>query len=708
MSQQSPFYLTPDEYTRDINYLKHYVHNAAYFLSSMTGQSEEVCKEYVRTNIAKGGKFEFRDTPVKCLVRQENGDREEVETTISQYIREVVQNKEILAPTFTSYKATSVQESLISIDIADNVRKRSKAKKEMFAARAAGDKKLQAIKKTQQTQFKLANNAVSGAHVTPSQPLYNKTAHSSLTSLCRSTSGYGNANNEKLLSGNRHYYNVETVINNIVSIISHTDYDAFDAMMAKYNLVYPSVDQAFECVTYSTNLYWKTKADLIKVYKVLSKLNASQLAAFVYTGDLYQVLKLNDAHMHLFITKLSNKIVGTCDDPVGVLKKAEDSQLNLAHQICSAETAGIGKDYTSIMDKQAIHTLACTVQNIQNTVAEYADFIRCIMVTSNLPASVAYFPESIRRAAVTSDTDSTIFTVQDWIIWYVGSEWFSERGIAVQAAMTYISSNAIIHILATMSANIGIDKKYIYDVAMKSEFRFDVFVPTNIGKTYYAFIGCQEGNVFTEHDEEIKGVQLKSSNVPAILNKKAKHMMVTIMKTVIKEGSISLVEWLKYVADVEREIMDSIRKGEPTYLRAGSIKDAKSYTKSIEESPYQYHTFWNKVFGPSVGIMPPPPYATAKVSLTTGNPTLTKKWLESCADKAFADRMRAYLAMRGKNEISTINVPLPMLEKAGIPPMLLEVVDYKKVAFELTKSFQLVLETLGYFVKPGQLISDQY
>jgi hypothetical protein len=645
------------------------------------------------------------------LERGVTGDREKKVGKLSQYIAESVTNREIIAPTFTTYIHPDVKTSLLADDIEVNIAGRNKAKKEMFVAKAQNNHLRESFKKVEQTQRKRSNNAVSGALVTASTPLFNKTGHSTLTSICRSTSGYGNANNEKLLTGNRHYYNYAVVVNNITSIIGHTDYDQFKLMMDKYQLTYPSTQQVMACITYSTSLYWRSEKHTAKIEGYVNRLSALQKAAFVYTGDLYQVLKLNDGFVRGFLTQLSLKVYGTCENPKAILKAASDSTLNLAHQICTAETKGIGKDYSSIENSEKIHTLACTVQNIDATVWKYTDFIRAIMVTSNLPASMSHFPDSIRRSAVTSDTDSTIFTVQDWVIWYIGKLSFSEKAIAIQAAMTFIASSAIIHILATMSANLGVSKKHLFRIDMKSEFRFDVFVPTQIGKTYFAAIGCQEGNVFSEHEIEIKGVQLKSSNVPAILNKKAKAMMIEIMDTVVAEKKISVTSWLKHVADIERDIMASIKKGEVTYLRLGSIKDAASYSKSPEDSPYRNHDFWNETMGQSLGYMPKPPYQTAKVSLTIENQTDLENWLNSISDKSMAERFRSSLAKQHRTNLSTLHVPMEMLQRHGIPEVFLPVVDFRKIAGELCKSFYLILETLGVYLvsdKMKRMASDLY
>jgi multisubunit Na+/H+ antiporter MnhG subunit len=164
--------------------------------------------------------------------------------------------------------------------------------------------------------------------------------------------------------------------------------------------------------------------------------------------------------------------------------------------------------------------------------------IRGLWVTQNVPASLSHFPDSVRRAAITSDTDSTIFTVQDWVIWHQGRVTFNEMGNAVAAVMIFLAAQSITHVLARMSANFGIEEKRLYQIAMKNEFKFDVFVPTDVAKHYFAYISAQEGNLFAKYEKEIKGVHLKSSNAPKAVMKEAEKMMIHIMETVLAEKKI--------------------------------------------------------------------------------------------------------------------------------------------------------------------------
>ena len=78
---------------------------------------------------------------------------------------------------------------------------------------------------------------------------------------------------------------------------------------------------------------------------------------------------------------------------------------------------------------------------------------------------------------------------------------------------------------------------------------------------------------------EIKGVGLRSANAPVEIIAMAKKMMQDIIADTMDRGEVIIFDYLKRVADIEREIVRSVQAGELTYLRRGSIKDAGSYAK---------------------------------------------------------------------------------------------------------------------------------
>lgn len=706
----NPFVLPKEAYKRDLNILKFYMEDAATYLSQMTGRTRPHCMEFVKKSLKPGGQFEFKDPKILYLERGENGDREKKVGYLSKYISESIANRDLISPTLATYIHPSKVQSMLVDYIDSNVKARGVAKKAKFKAEMEGNEVLMKIKDLEQTNRKLANNAISGAHVSPSTPLYNKSAHSTLTSTCRVTSGYGNANNEKMLNGNRHYWSPAIVRNNITSIINHTDYDAIQLAMTEFGIRVPTVAETMECIRYSAQLYWWDEREYAKIQTYVETLTDLQRAAFVYTGDLYHLMRFNDAVVRTFITKLSARVGDVHPNPGDAIKAAPEDNLHLAAQLCPVEMKG--KQMKDVVGTDAHGILASTTEHVGTVVEEYRNFIRAFFVTENIPASVAFLPDSVRRAALVSDTDSTIFTVQDWVSWYFNGELkFGNEGNAIAATMIFLAAQTIVHVLARVSANFGIEEKRIHQIAMKNEFKFDVLVVTQVAKHYFAMISCQEGNLFAKFKDEIKGVHLKASNAPIEIMKEAKNMMLFIMNTVMEGKKIKLRDILKKVGDIERGIFESISKGSYAYFRMGQIKPPDSYTKSAEESPYAQYMLWNEVFGPKYGIAPPPPYMCVKVATDVDTPTKTREWINNMEDRELAGRLQEWMTRNNKKYIGTLLLPEQCVASNGIPKEILDVAGVRRIVLDATRVFYLILETLGVYIptnKLTRLVSDYH
>lgn len=736
MDLVNPFVRQKSDYKRDIDVLKHYIDQGATYLATMTGRPYLDCFNYIKQQVSKGGRFEFRDPKVTFTERNDHGDRVEKENTLSWFLTTSIKERDIIAPTFTTYYHPSVKKSLYAVYIAAGKKRRNKAKHEMFTAEMARDtairennvaeiarqSALYEFKKVEQVYAKQRNNSLSGGHNSTSTPLFNKTAHSTLTSTCRATSGYGNANNEKFLAGNRHYWSPAIATNNIVSIIRHTDYKQLEAMVEKYQMHLPTPEDVIDVIHYSAKHYWgpnwRETATHVRLMLLAQKMTPLQRAAFVYTGDFYHIRKYNDALARRIVMQLSKRIDVEHSNPAEAFKRCFEDQRNLGITICSHVTKGIDPD--KLKDHPKPYAIAAsTIENIYNTVQEYGDFIRTFFVTDNVPASMAYFPESIRHTALMSDTDSTIFTAQEWVEWAFGRVGFSDEENNLSTTMIYMASATITHVLARMSANLGVDESMIHSIAMKNEFKFDVFVPTNEAKHYFAVISSQEGKVYDKLKPEIKGVHLKNSNVNKTIMKIAKDTMVETMENIMKGELIDLKAYLKKFADIERGIQQSIEMGSHDFFRFGRVNPLESYKRKdgetddefLARTPYRFHTMWEEVFAEEYGQVPPPPYTALKLSTELDTPGKTIEWLATMENKALSQRMQAWMKKYNKKYLGMVLLPEQIVSVRGIPKDLLRVVDVRNMIVESTAVFYKIAETFGIYMlneKKTKLFSDYY
>jgi hypothetical protein len=701
-------FLKPEEYyQRKINPLAQYVEQTGFYLSKMTGQDVTVCRQRVRDGIKARAFPQQTDPIVTYFERDDNQDRTKEQIRLSQYIGQVVANEEILVPTFTSYLPTKVRKSILVGFIDNNVKLRSAAKKAAFVAEAEKRTDDYIMLNNEQTNRKLYNNSMSGAFAAGGSIVNNPTGHNTLTSMTRTVSSMGNSSNEKIIMGNRHYHSPDVTLFNIISITNGLVREELEPVMQKYGLVYPTVQQTLDCITYSSDLYWKDIKAFKKIQDFVEHLDPLERAAFVYCGDFFHIRKYNEDFTRKFLGTLMSKVKGVpVEEPLKRIHQFDEQIVNYAHQICMKELRGAGKAYEKLPIED-LYTLIATCQNIEDFVIRHKDFINAIFLTDNVPGSTAYITNMIRRTVVLSDTDSTMFAIDDWVIWHRGQLVFDDEAYALAGAMMFIATQCIAHCLAIFSANMGVERKKLFMLAMKPEYVFPLHCQTSVAKHYFASMAVKEGNVYPEHKSEIKGVGLKNSAAPKDLIKDSQAKMVEIMKIIHDGGKISLVNELTRVANIERKIRDSLLDGNVEYYKQSKIKDAEAYARSATESPYMYHMFWETVFAPKYNSMAAPPYSVIKIPLMTDNPTKLSNWINGIADKELSKRLLDFLVQHKKKALGTFYISSQYVKSFGIPEEFKPVINVKKIALDLTSQDRMVLETLGFYPKVDWLISEQ-
>lgn len=708
---QNVFLRERAHYQRKINPVEAYVEQMTVYLQAQTNTPPEECRAFILKAFKQKLFSKIQDPEVTYYEREDNGDRFIQRIPLSKYFRAVTENNEILAPSFTSYLHPSVKKSILSKYTFRNVKLRSKAKSEAFIAKNKNDMITFTFKNNEQKNRKLDNNALSGAFVASGSVLCNPTAHSTLTSTTRTGTSLVNASNERMISGNRHYWSPDVVVNNLIAVMTYSRLDEIEAAIEKYYLVYPSVDDVMSCITYSSDLYWRDTRALARIKKIVVTMTAAQRAAFVYSGNLYFIRKHNEDFMRQFIGKMSQRETasGETQDPKAMVKeiKAIDEPIVFsAHKICADLVKGLGKDYDQMAEKGVLPDLLATAKHIAATVTEYADFIQAFLVTDILPCSVAYVPDMIRRCAVLSDTDSSCFSVDEWVEWAFGEIVFNRESFAVAATVSYLAAQSVTHILAVFSANINVDDENLHTLAYKGEWIWPIMVPMNVAKHYFARAIFQEGNVLPKHELELKGVHLKSSNLPESISNGVIEFIEAQIDTLMNNEKLSMAKMLQHVIDLERHIEQSLLCGDLEFYRTNKIKEASAYSKDGDNSPYLFYKLWCEVFEPKYGPIEEPPYEVIKIPTKLTNATDLKNWLASIHDRGFADRMATWLAKHGKTNLPTLYLPVNFLLGYGMPEEVRPIIYTNKLILDLTNVYRIILESFGFYTKNGLLVQE--
>lgn len=709
---QNNFLLPAEAYQRSINPVNDWIRQTALYASKMTGKPYPACQAHLLKKL-KNGEIPFNNPKVVYFERGDNLDRAEAVTTLTGYLRAITDNNEILAPTFTAYLHPSVLKSTLVEYLDVNVAKRKKNKKLSQKYEAEKNESLQKYYHNAQDNDKRANNSVSGGFVAEGSVIQNPSAHSTLTSTTRSISSLSNASNERLIEGNRHYYSPQIALNNLISIVAETDHAAIDAAIQTYGLVYPSVEDTMACVSRSMDLYKRDHRAKMLISAFVERLTPTERASIVYTGDLYHLRVLNESFIRTFLTKLSRRGDATpIDNPEEVIQNTDEQFVNYAHQICLSLVAGIGKDYSKI-PLESRYILANTCRNLLQVVDEHRVFLKAFFLTKNSPATIATIPSMIRRSVVLSDTDSTMFSVDNWVTWYFGALNFSDEGYALAGGVMFLATQSIAHLLALFSANMNIEKSRLHILSMKPEYVFPVFAQTSVAKHYYTAMKVKEGGVYSDIKMEIKGVHMKDSSLPVNIIESAAKEMEFVIREVMAGKKLSLLDMIHKTAALEREIVRSVFAGETNYLKRVNIKERKAYKvregsdTAIDMTPYQYYTLWERAFAPTHGSCKEPPYVAVRIPLNLQNPSQVQSWLARLENQHFAQAFAGWMTDNNKKLIKSLPIPIDHCSSHGVPPELKAVIDTRKIVLSLTKSYRNILESMGYFSKKDMLIMEQ-
>lgn len=709
-----------DQYTREYNFLQIATEDLAETLVVAKGISREEALDYVKLQLSPEGAFPLKNPELISLRRKPNGDRVLEPVKLIEYITDKVNENLIIAPNLTIYERPEIKKSILAEYIQVNLVFRKADKKQMFISsmRAEGKsisdadrygfKKAAAFFKTLQESRKIKNNSVSGMHASPSTIGYNKSSHSSLTSLCRCATSFANSSNEKFLGGLRHYYAPTTVINNILTSNRKCDIDNIAKFIDDNNLHYPTTDEVIECVTYSSDHYWRSEKELGLIRKFVDKLSPAQKAAFVYVGDLYHFDKHNSAFVKQYLAEFGEMKTNPVDDPGAVIGNMDDNFKAISTLLCTPLIKGVLLSDAEKDKPEAFNAVAATALNMGNVIEKYKEFIKYIVTQPYLPISVSKFPTSVRKSVPTSDTDSTIFTTQYWVEKY-GDELFTNTSMSIMYSIVFIISAITQNTLMMYSANLGVSPEHLKVINMKNEYIFPVYVLTPLAKHYFAYILAKEGNVYNELEVERKGVNLRSSNSPKYVNEKAEEFMSAVMNVVMANKKWTVREALEFVRAIEQEIYDDIT-GKALLLNTVQIKPVESYSQGEDAAAFKSYLFWNKYFAGKYGAAQTPPYRAIKVSVNLPNKTAVASWLANIEDPTIREGMKEWVSTNSINSVTIFRIPKGNVAEHGIPKEILDVVNIRGIIKEVTKPLYLVLESLGlYFInkKSTRIIMDE-
>lgn len=699
-------------YVREIDPINDYIRQMSTYHQLSDGISHDDAVTKVKSSLSTHKEQGLIENPTLTVNYYERGTRTKKTTNVSliKYWRTIHANDLIVAPSLTTYLKPEVEKSLLAGYTVEGTVIRKGYKKEMFKAQALKNNAAYDMYDLFQNNVKFVINSISGTAGSKGTILSNETGHSTLTSVTRMVTSTGSMLAEKMLGGNRAYFNQRKVMFNLIYITSllyehgepnqlHKD---LKHVIDKYRLYIPTVNDLVDVIKHSTHRYWLHGEPDKHIKDYLAVLPEVVRCAIAYLGDLYHLRKYNPGLMRDILTEMTQKedLSLTVRD---LLSYKEDDIIH-AHILNFDMSMGKGKEYSSLFSKEELEQLTRSAANIENVLHKYLDLFDTLCKNDHVNVDVARMGDMVRETVLLSDTDSTGLTTDDWVFWYKEDRIIDRTAYAIGSSLIYLFTTYLVHQLAKLSANIGVEKKEINRLAMKNEYFWSTFIVVQ-AKHYYASTVIREGNVFDKAKLEKKGVHLKNSALPSYITKAADVMMTSILKDIEDKSVVSISKYVDYVLDIEKHIQSSILKGEATYLKTLSIKTPDSYKAKDQNPNYQHHLFWITVFGDKYGGVSNPPYDALKLNIKLTNKTKTNEHLNGNAPWQIA--WRNWLDAKDKQQHPTMYIPQEVLEAHGIIPEIIDVVDVDAITMDLCNIFYILLGSLG-FHKPTLTTLTEY
>lgn len=687
----NPFMQDTETYHRDLNLRLGAVQQIAKYVALRLNKPYDEILPLVKKEISKNPRMRVKDRPMDYLQRVADGHREKQPISFLKYLDLAIQTGRIISPSMTIYR-TAVESKSVTADWLDeNIALRKRSKNEMFRLGQIGDILGSQSSDYDQNAKKTRINSVSGMRGFKGCALFIQTGHSSLTTMCRAAAGYGNATVERFLGGARHYHSAEIAKANLVAILTIEDTERWTQVMTKYNIAYPTVDQVFKMVRHSSDPYWSSDQDDNIIKQILTAMTPLERAVVTYSGDMYHFALYNEALAKQFITSLI--VLDTPNTPVDTkaeLKVLSGTDKSYIFALSAEILKGTTLDLLEVENPEGFNQVGNNAKAVKAALEDYRDLIGVLFVPKHLPPTVGNIRDISRTTGIIADTDSTIFTTQWWVEWMTGT---LDRGVVedrVWYMTTYAVCQCIAHSLAQLSANVGVERKYITRLSMKNEYGFPVLMNTNLSKTYAALVSIREGNVFAEYDVDLKGVGLRGSTAPKAILKGIKDLIEDTLLAIDQGKKLSAKEMITKVAQYELDVLRSIKRGDYTYLRSDQIKP--------ESTKMPHFELWQDVFGPKYGMSVEPPIPVVKVSLDITGKSGLAAWLEDIEDKSLAGRLDTWLKKYGRKDMKTMYLPYQVIRNCGMPPEIADAANLKKVTYDTCTGFYLVLEACGLFI----------
>jgi len=699
------FMLEDREYyeARGISPYNTYFSNKKFYLDKLdVVVSDEDIKSYI-------GNSGFKD-PIATFYNRDSTtfDKAEDTLTMSAYVNSIHEQDLTVAPSLTCYR-----KDIPSLDAdwtVENVVLRSKYKSEAKVYEMKKDFVNYGIYSAMEKTKKMKNNALSGLYSVEALPIHTHSAHYSLTSTTRMTSGIGNVLTERMVAGNRFYRVKDDVIDEMITYIRNSSLDVMREAVDTYSLTIPTLDDIMTMVRESSKWYWIDEEYMSIVEEFVNTLTDIEKVCILYAHDLYHLFKLNKDFMTNLFDELSMKVPYTTND-MSIMSKGDYDIKNTVHMVYFDELKGTEVDYDAMKDSHIGKSLASKYRHIAWIIEEKQLFIDAFFRKVHcVPINVQFVKEMVRKVIVLSDTDSTCGGLFD-LVKKSPDERFDIKKDHVRrmAGAVLFLSGTMNHTLHIYAANINAKVSNYGRLQMKAEYIWSLFLPALVSKHYLTSELIKEMYVLEESNTTTSGASYVASSSPPKYRQKLDEFREYI-KTPLENGQLLNAEdVILKVIEIEDQIFEDMKNNIVSLLRTDKVKNESAYKQGWEHSNFFNHVFYIRVLESKYGSAPKPPYRVVKLPITTSSKTKMTAFLDELDNKEMAESIRDILKKAGKKDgLSTLKLPISIFMTKEIPEEFIPILNKRKVVNDIMKPIYMILNSIGIFTYDDSFLQENH
>lgn len=208
---------------------------------------------------------------------------------------------------------------------------------------------------------------------------------------------------------------------------------------------------------------------------------------------------------------------------------------------------------------------------------------------------------------------SNMLNMYDWVVFakneILGREEIlknnlveSDLDLVCVYTMCYQLSKMIRAKLYHYLSNCNVKEEVIPILDMKNEYLYIIMLICKIKKNYAAKTAYKEGKPMNGKPD-IKGLQFTKSDANQIAAQTFHSILMNDILVDIDQN-IDILDILIKLNNFEKEIRESLRKGESKFLKPASVKDEEAYDDLLKITGYRAALFWNYIYEDEQIVLP--------------------------------------------------------------------------------------------------------